>query len=77
MRETPNLRWFEQHSQCGMCGKASAGILRGSQSESYGQHCKKCAEKRLKASEKERQQVSPLPSGSASHPDSHRGGEDE
>ena len=24
-----------------------------------------------------RQQVSPLPSGSASHPDSHRGGEDE
>ena len=25
----------------------------------------------------ERRQISPLPSGSASHPDSHRGGEDE
>lgn len=52
--ETPNLRWFEQFPKC-RCGKKSEGILRGNQNESYGHHCKRCAERRLKASEKLRE----------------------
>ena len=55
--ETPDLRWFEeQNHKCGMCGRRSDGILRGSRNESYGRHCKRCAEKRLKASAKVREQ---------------------
>jgi len=54
MSETPNLRWFEEYSSCRMCSKRGEGILRGSQNESYGSHCKKHAEQRLKASKAER-----------------------
>ena len=51
--ETTELRWFEDLPRCG-CGRPSAGILRGSRNESYGHHCKRCAEKRLRASERAR-----------------------
>lgn len=55
MTETPNLRWFEELDlKCCRCGRRASGILRGSRNESYGMHCKRCAEKRLKDSEKER-----------------------
>lgn len=53
MSETPNLRWFDEYSKC-RCGKPSAGILRGVGNASYGDHCKACAAKRLKASQRER-----------------------
>lgn len=53
LSETPNLRWFEAFPKCS-CGKTAQGILRGSQNESYGHHCQRCADRRLKASEKAR-----------------------
>ena len=53
--ETPDLRWFEQQDRkCAMCGKPATGILRGVRNESYGHHCLKCAQKRLKESAKVR-----------------------
>jgi ribosomal protein L34E len=54
LAETTELRWFEQFPKCGECGRTSQGILRGSQNQSYGHHCQKCADKRLKASAKAR-----------------------
>lgn len=51
MTETTELRWFEQFPKCS-CGKTAEGILRGSHNQSFGYHCKNCAEKRLKASAK-------------------------
>jgi len=50
MSETPRLRWFEAYSPCRICGGKSAGLLRGVSNESYGDHCKKCADRRLKLS---------------------------
>lgn len=52
-RETTELRWFEAFPKC-RCGKTAQGILRGSQNQSFGYHCKACAERRLKASAKAR-----------------------
>jgi DNA-directed RNA polymerase subunit RPC12/RpoP len=53
--ETPNLRWFKSVKyDCRMCGKRAAGELMGVTNESYGLHCKACADKRLKLSEKVR-----------------------
>lgn len=61
MSETPDLRWFEQQThKCWMCGKPATGILRGFRNESYGHHCKKCAEKRLKDSAKVREREAKL-----------------
>lgn len=54
MSETPNLRWYDEFPNCG-CGKVAGGILRGVGNESYGYHCKRCAERRLKASAKVRE----------------------
>jgi hypothetical protein len=55
MSESPDLRWFENtERKCGRCGKRATGILRGSRNESYGPHCQRCADKRLKDSEKVR-----------------------
>lgn len=56
MSETTLLRWFDHFPSCQRCGKASNGILRGQGNASYGYHCNKCAEKRLKDSEKARKQ---------------------
>lgn len=53
-KETTELRWFEQFPKCARCGRTSEGILRGSQNESYGHHCKRCATLRLANSEKAR-----------------------
>ena len=53
--ETTDLRWFDGFAACRICGKRGQGILRGSQNQSYGAHCSRCASKRLKASLKERE----------------------
>lgn len=53
MVETEHLRWFEAFPRCS-CGKPSNGILRGDTNQSYGHHCSKCANKRLKESNRVR-----------------------
>ena len=53
MTETTSLRWFEDFPKCG-CGKVAHGLLRGEHNESYGYHCRTCAKKRLRDSEKAR-----------------------
>jgi hypothetical protein len=57
MSESPNPRWFDNdyNRKCS-CGKRADGNLRGSRNESYGPHCKACANKRLKASERVRKE---------------------
>ena len=57
LRESPHVRWFEQFAKC-RCGKPAAGILRGDRNESYGAHCKKCADRRLRDAEKARKLIS-------------------
>lgn len=53
--ETPNLRWFRTRDfNCRICGKRADGNLMGVNNEDYGKHCRKCADKRLKASAKAR-----------------------
>jgi transcription elongation factor Elf1 len=55
--ETPNLRWFRlRNFNCRQCGKRGVGNLMGTANEDYGIHCQKCADKRLKASERAREQ---------------------
>lgn len=58
MSEVPTLRWFDAYAKC-RCGKDSNGILRGDGNASYGAHCRKCAEKRLRDSEKARNKKEP------------------
>ena len=53
MTETTELRWFDEWPKC-PCGRRAHGILRGVRNDSYGAHCKQCANRRLKASLKER-----------------------
>lgn len=53
--ETPDLRWFETYPTCRMCGKKSDGLLYDSRNESYGDHCKKCADRRLADSKRVRE----------------------
>lgn len=55
MTETTNLRWFDEIPSCQRCGKNAHGRLMGSRNESYGWHCRRCAEKRIKDSEKARE----------------------
>ena len=55
MAETTELRWFDANPSCARCGKVSHGRLMGSGNQSYGHHCKRCAEKRLKDSQKARE----------------------
>jgi DNA-directed RNA polymerase subunit RPC12/RpoP len=58
LEDTPNLRWFERiNMNCQQCGKRAAGRLRGSRNEDYGLHCQKCADKRLAASKRVREQL--------------------
>ena len=53
--ETPYLRWFKSYPPCRMCGKKSDGLLYDHRNESYGDHCKKCADKRLTDSKRVRE----------------------
>lgn len=54
MSESTDLRWFDEHPKCARCGKDAHGRLMGSQNQSFGWHCRKCAEKRLRDSAKAR-----------------------
>lgn len=54
MSEVPALRWFDAIPKCWQCGKDAHGRLMGPQNQYYGWHCRRCAEKRLRASEKAR-----------------------
>ena len=54
LTETTELRWFEENPKCGRCGKDAHGRLMGSMNQSFGWHCRKCADKRLKDSAKAR-----------------------
>lgn len=56
MDESPHVQWFEPYSKC-RCGKPAAGVLRGTRNESFGAHCKRCAEKRIKDSLRVRKQI--------------------
>lgn len=47
-------QWFEGLGNC-RCGKLATGVLRGTRNESYGPYCRRCADKRIKAAERERQ----------------------
>ena len=55
--ETPYLQWFDQFPSCRMCGKAATGNLMSIRNESYGAHCKKCADGRLKRSKQVREDL--------------------
>ena len=57
--EATEIRWFEKYPRCS-CGKTATGILRGTQNQSFGYHCDRCASKRLKASAKERESLARL-----------------
>jgi len=60
-RETTELRWFDKYPSCLMCSKRADGVLYGTQNQSYGAHCQRCADKRLKASEAARKEVMTTP----------------
>jgi hypothetical protein len=57
MAEVPNLRWFDPYPVCRQCGKTAHGLLMSDRNESYGAHCLKCANKRLKDSAKARGEI--------------------
>jgi predicted sulfurtransferase len=48
MEYEADLRWFDAYPPCRQCGKPSAGRLMDVRNTNYGDHCKKCADKRLK-----------------------------
>lgn len=58
LKETPSLRWFDAAGfRCRQCGKHADGNLMSDRNESYGAHCQKCADKRLKASAQVREML--------------------
>lgn len=64
LEDTPDLRWFDAYPDCRQCGKPAAGVLMDVRNSSYGAHCRRCADKRLKASKRVREMLanpSPLP----------------
>jgi ribosome-binding protein aMBF1 (putative translation factor) len=57
LQETPDLRWFDPYPPCRMCGKKADGNLMSVRNERYGEHCKRCADKRLKLSKEVREML--------------------
>lgn len=57
LTESPEIQWFDPYPKCRVCRKVSHGILRGTRNESYGDHCTRCASKRIKAALKARKQL--------------------
>lgn len=47
MKYPDQVRWFDSLGQCRECVKPATGVLRGPRNDSYGQYCKRCADKRL------------------------------
>lgn len=60
LHENENLRWFNAYAACRECGKPSAGLLMDSQNSSHGDHCRKCADKRLANSKLVREQLAAM-----------------
>jgi len=58
LEESPEVQWFDPYATCRMCGKKSEGTLRGRQNQSYGDHCRKCADKRIAGAKRVRKQLS-------------------
>lgn len=50
LSESPHIRYFSAYPNCSGCGKTAQGVLYGTSNESYGAHCRKCADKRIRAS---------------------------
>jgi hypothetical protein len=57
--------WFERTESKCRCGKRATGILRGVRNESFGPYCEPCANKRIKAAQRERQIAPPHPAAVA------------
>lgn len=60
LEDIPNLRWFDKYPSCRMCGKKADGLLMSDRNDSYGAHCLKCADRRLKLSAKIRARLASL-----------------
>lgn len=56
--ESPDLQWFKTYPTCRECGAKSDGLLMSRRNDSYGDHCRKCADKRLKRSKEIREELS-------------------
>lgn len=52
---TEPAQWFDEYGHCA-CGKPAVGILRGVRNENLGPHCKRCAERRIRAGRAEREE---------------------
>lgn len=65
LEDTPSLRWFDRYPSCRQCGKRADGLLMSDRNESYGAHCQKCADKRLKASARVRAKLTARAEGGA------------
>lgn len=61
--ESPDLQWFKAYPSCRECGRPSAGLLMSRRNESYGDHCRKCADKRIKRSKQIREELTTYGSG--------------
>jgi hypothetical protein len=70
MRLPDQVRWFDPLGRCSglTCAKEATGILRGPRNESYGNYCGRCADKRLRRAEKERQQFADASAKMATEP---------
>jgi hydrogenase maturation factor len=55
--ESPEPQWFERTETKCRCGKRATGILRGRQNQSFGPHCEPCANKRIAAAKRVRDQI--------------------
>jgi hypothetical protein len=55
--ETPDLQWFDPYPPCRMCGKKADGVLMSVRNERWGEHCRRCADKRLKLSAQVREML--------------------
>lgn len=65
IEENPEVQWFEPIKRtCCMCGKPSNGILHGRRNESFGEHCQKCADKRIAAAKRVRESLAKERAGS-------------
>jgi hypothetical protein len=64
-------RWFDALGTC-PCGKRATGVLRGTQNQSMGPYCERCAAKRIKKAQQDRSGEAPgkqgeAPSGTLRH----------
>lgn len=58
---TDPSRWFDALGSCHGCGKKATGVLRGTQNQSMGPYCERCAEARIKKAQRERDKAPPHP----------------